>query len=359
MSETIRLEVGHGQEAYPVLVGRGLLGELGAHLRGVGLLGQVAVVADEKVLGLWGAQALASLPGASVFRIPAGEAAKTLEWAERLWGELVWAGFGRGDCVVALGGGATGDLAGFVAATYHRGLPLVQVPTTLLAQVDSSVGGKTAIDHPLGKNLIGAFHAPRLVVADLQTWSTLPTRERWSGLAEVVKAALIQDPGLLDEMERELETIATDPDWAGAEALVARAVRIKARVVEGDERDQGKRRILNFGHTLGHALEMLTGFGPLTHGEAVVLGMRGALEVSRRLGRLTDGETARAQALLARFPIPSFSMPQPAELLDVMRRDKKMEGDRSLFVTVGPLGQAWVQDVDEATLVAAIGALGR
>lgn len=358
MSAPIRIDVGTGPGAYPVLVGRGLLAELGTHLRSVGLGGKVAVVADERVLDLWGDRALATLPGASTFRIPAGEAAKTLAWAERLWGELIWAGFGRGDCVVALGGGATGDLAGFVAATYHRGLPLVQVPTTLLSQVDSSVGGKTAIDHPLGKNLVGAFHAPRLVVADLETWTTLPTRERWSGLAEVVKAALIQDVALLDTMERELETIATDPHWAGAEELVARAVRIKAAVVEGDERDQGKRRILNFGHTLGHALEMLTGFGPLTHGEAVVLGMRGAVEVSRHLGRLTDEEAARARALLERFPIPSFEMPRPDELLEAMRRDKKVEGGRSVFVTVGPLGQAGVEDVDEGALRLAIEAIG-
>lgn len=338
----MRLRVEASGGAYAVRVGTGLLGELGSIFEAEGIHGRRALVADERVLALHGEVVKASLRPELVLPVPAGEASKRLEQAERLWGELIQAGFGRGDVAVGLGGGATLDLVGFVAATFHRGMQLVHLPTTLLAQVDASVGGKTAIDHPLGKNLIGAFHAPRLVVADLAPLETLSPRERWAGLAEVVKAALIADPALLGLLEENLETLAE----GAVEALlpiVSRAVAIKAEVVAEDEHDRGRRQILNFGHTLGHALESEAGFGPLLHGEAVVLGMRAAVWLSKKLGRLSAEEAERASSLLARFPLPSIELPPAERVLRATRRDKKGAG---VFVTIGPLGQARAEAVE-------------
>lgn len=345
-----RLLVRAGAGAYPVVVGEDLLERLGALFAEAGIGGRRALFADEAVLALHGEKVRMALPDAAVFPVPSGEEAKTLAWAERLWGALIEGGFGRGDVAVALGGGATLDLVGFVAATYHRGMGVVHLPTTLLAQVDASVGGKTAIDHPLGKNLIGAFHAPRMVVADLASLRTLPPRERWAGLAEVAKAALIADPSLLARLETELESLA---EGASERLLpvVARAIAIKAEVVGEDERDQGRRQILNFGHTLGHALEAALDFRGLRHGEAVVLGMRAAVHLSARLGRLTEAEAGRALALLARFPLPALDFPPAEAVLAAARRDKK--GPRS-FVTIGPLGEARLESVDAALLSEAL-----
>lgn len=341
-----RLSVQCGEGTYPVYVGEALLDALGALFEKERIEGRPLIFADEAVLALHGSRLRAALPQAPVIALPPGEGAKTLAEAERLWGALIEGGFGREDVAVALGGGATLDLVGFVAATYHRGMQVVHLPTTLLAQVDASVGGKTAIDHPLGKNLIGAFHAPRMVVADLASLGTLPARERWAGLAEVAKAALIADPELLASLETSLESLAEGPPEA-LQPIVARAIAIKAEVVAGDERDRGRRRILNFGHTLGHALEAEAGFGPLRHGEAVVLGMRAAVQISRALGRLGEAEAERALALLSRFPLPALELPPPSRVLAAARRDKKGAGT---FVTIGPLGEARAEMVDEALL---------
>ncbi|HLV60112.1 MAG TPA: 3-dehydroquinate synthase [Fredinandcohnia sp.] len=345
-----RILVRSGAGAYPVLVGEGLLERLGELLEAEGIAGRFALFADEAVLALHGAAVRAALPDAAICTVPSGEAAKTLAWAERLWGFLIEGGFGRNDVAVALGGGATLDLVGFVAATYHRGMPVVHLPTTLLAQVDASVGGKTAIDHPLGKNLVGAFHPPRMVVADLATLRTLPARERWAGLAEVAKAALIADLDLLARLEADLEALAEGaPERLGP--VVARAIAIKAEVVEQDERDHGLRQILNFGHTLGHALEAALGYRELLHGEAVVLGMRAAVHLSCALGHLTPEEVERARALLARFPLPRVEFPPASAVLSAARRDKK--GPRA-FVTIGPLGKARVERVGEDLLSRAL-----
>jgi len=345
-----RLLVQGGGRTYPVLVGTGLLDELSAILAREGVAGRLAVFADETVFALCGERLGRALRGASFATVPAGEAAKTIVQAERLWGLLAEGGFGRRDVAVAVGGGATTDLVGFVAATYHRGMPVVHVPTTLLAQVDASVGGKTAIDHPLAKNLVGVFHAPRVVVADLGTLGTLPARELWCGLAEVVKAALIADPELLALLEERLEALA-EGSPAELEPVVARAIRIKAEVVAADEFDRGRRQVLNFGHTLGHALEAVTGFGPLRHGEAVVLGMRAATHLSARLGRLSAAEAQRVLALLARFPLPDVALPPPDTVIRAARRDKKGAG---AFVTIGPIGRARVEVVEDALLFDAL-----
>ncbi|HWV37251.1 MAG TPA: 3-dehydroquinate synthase [Vulgatibacter sp.] len=344
----IELRIRAGPAPYPFRAGPGLLESLGSSLRELGLVGKVAVISDADAFSRWGVPALRSLGEADLpwinVEVPPGERSKTLAHAGELYGKLIEHGVGRGDTVVALGGGMVGDLAGFVAATYHRGLSFVQVPTTLLAQVDSSVGGKVAVDHPLGKNLVGAFHHPRLVLADTRTLATLPARQRWSGLAEVAKAALIADPSFLEFLEQHLDALSGDeaPDALLSEAI-ARAVRIKAGIVEADERETSLRRVLNFGHTIGHALEAATGYVALTHGEAVVKGMKAALVVSWQLGRLGQTEAERALALLARFPAPPPFVPPPRDaVIAAARRDKKAEGAELRYVILTALGRTEV-----------------
>jgi 3-dehydroquinate synthase len=344
-----RLRVGSGNGGYPVLIGPGLVTALGQTLRSLGIDGRIALISDAMVLSHWGAHATGSLQAAQFkvvgISLPAGEATKTLKGADQLYGRLIQEGFVRDDVVVALGGGVIGDLAGFVAATYHRGMSLVQVPTTLLAQVDSSIGGKVAVDHPLGKNLIGAFHSPRAVICDPTVLTSLGRRERWSGVAEVVKAALVADAPLVESLEKDLGAIG---DGLASEARMAEvvewAVRIKATIVSSDEREQGRRAILNFGHTLGHALEAVTGYGPLTHGEAVVIGMRVALEISAQLGRCSAFDAARALALLSRFPAPPpIPRPEREEVIAAARRDKKVRAGEIKFVVLTGIGKAEIE----------------
>jgi 3-dehydroquinate synthase len=315
-------------------------------MKALWLTGRICVVTDANVLPRWGWPAVESLRAAgfevTAVELPAGEASKTLQRAEALYGHLIANHFGRHDAVVPVGGGVIGDLAGFVAATYHRGMALVHVPTTLLAQVDSSIGGKVAIDHPLGKNLIGAFYAPHLVLCDVAALETLPARDRWSGLAEVVKGALIADSELFLRLENELEQLGngtlSQADWV---EVIGRAVRIKVDIVSEDEEEDGRRVVLNFGHTLGHALEAAAGYGPLTHGEAIVIGMRTAVEVSLRLHLCPPADASRAQALLARFPAPPpVPPPDAAVVRAALARDKKGVGGNVRFVILSGLGKA-------------------
>jgi 3-dehydroquinate synthase len=284
--------------------------------------------------------------------LPPGESQKTLASAEKLYGGLIEGGFTRKDAVIALGGGVIGDLAGFVAATYHRGVPLIHVPTSLLAQVDSSIGGKVAVDHRLGKNLVGAFYPPRFVLCDPSVLGTLGERERWSGLAEVVKAALIADRELLKLLEANLERLAVNPSSPLLPEVIRRAVAIKAKIVSRDEREEGDRMLLNFGHTVGHALEVATGYGPLTHGEAVVLGMRAAVTVSLRLRRCPDAEASRALALLACFPrVVALPRPDVNQVLKAIGRDKKNASQKIRFVVLLKAGKAAVEQVVEPALL--------
>jgi 3-dehydroquinate synthase len=332
---------------YAVHVGPGLLDKLGERMRAANVRGRVALIVDEAVDAHWGEAARRSLAAAQydakTLRVPSGEASKSLAQADRLWTAMIEGGFSRSDTVVALGGGVIGDLAGFIAATFHRGMSIVQVPTTLLSQVDSSVGGKVAIDHPLGKNLIGAFHPPRLVVADTRTLSTLPARERWGGLAEVVKAALIADKSFLSELEQYLEGIGSGAvDELVLADVVERAVRIKADVVSRDEHETGPRMTLNFGHTIGHAIEAAAGYGPLLHGEAIVVGMRAALLVSERLGKLSAADARQAANVLGRFPRPP-ALATALSADDVKRalgRDKKAVAGKVRFIVLPAIGSA-------------------
>lgn len=284
--------------------------------------------------------------------VPPGETTKSPDHLQAIYDAALGWGIDRQTPLLALGGGVVGDLAGFAAATLLRGLPLVQLPTTLIAQVDSAVGGKTGINHAAGKNLIGAFHQPALVVADLATLATLPEREWTSGLAEVVKHALIADADLFARLEADW------PAVAGRAAdvipgVLRRAVGIKVDVVSEDEREMGRRAILNFGHTFGHAIERVAGYGTFTHGEAVALGMRAALHLSHRLH--PDLPLGRADALVRRLPVPPGLADLPtADLTRAMASDKKVQAGALRFVVLRRIGEAYVTGgVDAADVEAA------
>ena len=328
MTTMRQVDVG-GERPYRISIGDGLLDDgaaVAAHVRGR----HVFVVSDTHVGPLY-ARALADAvqarrPEARVIVscIPAGETAKTLDRFSELLRELADFGATRDACVVALGGGVVGDLAGFVAACWMRGIDCVQVPTTLLAMVDSSVGGKTAVDLPQGKNLVGAFHPPRAVVADTSTLRTLPDRELRAGLAEVVKYGAIRDVAFLDWLETNADALLLrDPD-ALAEAI-ARSCTHKAGIVARDPFERGERALLNFGHTFAHAIEAEQGYGGFNHGEAVAAGMVCAARLSARLGMATEDDAQRLAAVLQRFGLPT-AMPRgldPDALLARMRLDKK------------------------------------
>jgi 3-dehydroquinate synthase len=331
-----------------VVTGDGILAELGQRMRALDLQGRAFVITDERVAQRHGAAALASLEGAgyhpTLTAVRGGEGAKSLAGAGELYAWLAEERAERRDTVVALGGGVIGDLAGFVAATYLRGLPLVQVPTTVLAQVDSSVGGKTAVNLPRGKNLVGAFHPARLTVIDVALLDGLPRRELHNGWAEVIKTAAIFDAPLFDALE------ATPPEAMGRESLlevIERCVRWKMRVVEEDPRERGPRMLLNFGHTIGHALEAACGYEIYLHGEAVAIGMVGAAQISRRLGLVDGTIPERLEGALQGSALPTRygrSLASSEALLDAAARDKKTQGARLRWVLLTGLGQPTIRD---------------
>lgn len=342
--------------AYDVFVGAGLLDRAGDLLPPVPGAERAFIVADARVAGLYVGRLAGSLAlPAEHLAVPEGEAAKALAVVEGLYGALAGAGAHRHDPVLAMGGGAVGDAAGFVAATYMRGVPLVQVPTTLTAQVDAAVGGKVAVNLPAGKNLVGAFHQPVAVVADVETLATLPEDAFRSGLGEVVKYGLAVDPSVLRLVESSAEAIrARDPD-ALAE-LVAACVRAKASVVAEDERDTGRRAILNYGHTLGHALERLGNFRGITHGDAVARGMVFAARLAESLGLAPAGLAEEHRRVLAFLGLPAAggAGADPDEVLEAMRMDKKYRGGLRLVLLTG-IGEARVvDDVPEEAVRAAL-----
>lgn len=324
-----------------ILAGHGLLADLGA-IAADGLTGRrVRIVTDANVAPLHLEPARASLAEAgfavSTSIVSPGEGSKSIEQVTALWRDFHVAGLTRSDGVVALGGGVVGDLAGFAAATYLRGCPILQAPTTLLAQVDSSIGGKTGIDLPFGKNLAGAFHQPRAVVADLRVLATLPANRFAEGLAEVVKYGCIYDEALFVRIEAFADNL---DDPAERMAIITRCMALKADVVGRDERDTGERMILNFGHTIGHAIEHATGFGRLSHGEAVAIGMVAATRLGEWTGRTPAGTADRIAALLERLNLPTRMAWRVEDLFDAMRADKKMLGDTLHFILLERLGHA-------------------
>ena len=323
------------RERSRIHIGRGSLAALGRLARRESGALRVAVVSDARVAALYGRAALGALRRAGIdgrlVIVPRGERAKQPAALARLWSRLADLRLGRRDAIVALGGGSVGDLAGFAAATWLRGVDWIGVPTTLLAQVDSSVGGKTGIDLDAGKNLAGAFHQPALVIADPDTLRTLPARQRRAGLAEVVKVAFATDARLFRRLERDAARLrAGDP--AATLAAIRAAVRAKARIVQADERERegGVRTALNFGHTLGHAIEAALGYRRLLHGEAVAIGMRAAARLSVRVARLPAAECVRLEALLDRLGLPRTMPPlRTARLHAAMRLDKKRDKKRA------------------------------
>ena len=322
-------------------VGTGLLDKIGELCAKESRGAACAVVSDENVAALYGQRALASLDRAgfraALFTVPAGEQSKTMASAETICGRMIDAGFDRSSFVVALGGGMIGDLAGFVAAIYHRGIACVQVPTTLLAQVDSSIGGKTAVNTAAGKNLIGAWHQPALVISDIDTLASLPAREFRQGFAEIIKHAVIRDPAMFERLQH------FQP--ADLAALVCRNVEIKGAIVAADEHETtGERALLNFGHTIGHAIERAGNYGDLLHGEAVSLGMVAACEISTRKAGFPEVERERVVTTLERFELPT-RMPSgfsKDEIIRAVRLDKKFTQGEVRFVVVPKIGSAHV-----------------
>jgi 3-dehydroquinate synthase len=348
--ETLRVEL--GTRSYPILIGQGLLGERSAfepHLRAPDLL----IVSNTVVAPLYLDSLEKSLRPRRVVAtiLPDGESHKTLANVARILDVLVANRFGRDCAVVALGGGVVGDMAGFAAATYQRGVAFLQAPTTLLAQVDSSVGGKTGVNHPGGKNLIGAFHQPVAVVADTATLASLPPRELRAGLAEVIKYGLICDADFFAWLEAHIDALLAG-DAAALAHVIRRSCEIKAEIVGRDEREHGDRALLNLGHTFGHAVESATGYKEWLHGEAIGAGLVMAAGMSRESGYLTAEALDRVTRLVARAGLPTHvSNVKPDTALEHMRIDKKVQAGRIRLVLLRGLGSAFVTgDYGDAAL---------
>jgi 3-dehydroquinate synthase len=352
--------------SYDVLVGPNLLQELPACLQVLGLSGRLWLISDSAVYSHHGAAVEGLLRGAGYrldsYVVPSGEASKDLAVVSQLYDWMIGAAVERRDAVLALGGGVVGDLAGFVAATVLRGIALVQLPTTLLAMVDSALGGKTGVNHPLGKNLIGAFHQPRLVLSDTSTLATLPARELRAGWAEVIKHGVIRDAGLFEELENCKSQIADSFGDAIYNLqsticnLVRRAAQVKVDVVNIDERETGERMLLNYGHTLGHALESLTGYGTLLHGEAVAIGMELAARIALHMEIWGPESVERQRALLQAYGLPT-AIPagvNSAQLLELTLRDKKVRAGRVRWVLPTTIGAAEVRDDVSEAIVRAV-----
>lgn len=354
---TIRINTASAR--YSVHIGSNLVSNISRNLLKITgrNVARTFVLTSPQTWSLWGKQFASGFPDdqtPTVLFLPPGESHKRLASVERLAGELSIAGADRSSLLIAFGGGIVGDAGGFLAAIYMRGIPYVQVPTTLLAQVDSSVGGKTGVNLTTGKNLIGSFHQPLAVFADVDVLKTLPPRELRAGLFESIKAGIIRDPNLFRFLENNRERIlACDP--AALRRVISASVAMKAEVVGIDERESGLRMILNFGHTLGHAIEAVTGFRKLLHGEAIAWGMLAALHISRSRDLLSKEEASRMEQLVRSYgPLPRFRARMP-DLLDAAGRDKKNRARTRRFVLTPGIGKAFVvENVTDAELTAAL-----
>jgi 3-dehydroquinate synthase len=355
------LSVSLGQRSYPIHIGAGLIGQGELYRPYLGG-GSAAIVTNDVVGAIYAAPLRAALQGARITQIAVrdGEASKSWQGVEQVVDAMLKAKLGRDTLVIALGGGVIGDLAGFAAAVYQRGVAFVQVPTTLLAQVDSSVGGKTAINHTLGKNMIGAFHQPVAVISDVATLDTLPDRELRSGLAEVIKHGFALDAAFVEWLEGNVENL-LKREPAALVYAVRRSCELKARIVAADERESAERALLNFGHTFGHAIEAATGYGAWRHGEAVAAGMVMAAQLSAEVGDLKKTEVTRVRDLLKRAGLPVAGPAlAPERLLELMALDKKAAKGRTRFVLLEAIGRAALRaDVAEAAVRRAIVAAAR
>lgn len=340
-----RVKVELGRRSYEILIGRDLLPELGGRCKKLGLGTRCAIITDENVAKHYESEATRSLQAAGFVPItivlPAGEKTKSVKQLAACYDALAAHRLERKSFIVALGGGVVGDLAGFVAASYLRGIPFVQVATTLLAQVDSSVGGKTGINLPAGKNLVGAFHQPKLVMCDLATLDTLPPRELSAGLAEVIKYGIIYDGAFFSSLERQI-TAAAGRQPTILSKIIARCCEIKAEIVSQDETETGVRAILNFGHTIGHAIEATAGYGKYLHGEAISIGQVYAARLSHQVLKLPAPDVERIEGLLSRANLPTKINLTPAQkqkILAAMKLDKKVSAGEIKFVLARQIGK--------------------
>mgnify|MGYP001185085164 FL=1 len=346
-----QLLVGLGERSYPISIGAGILPQIGDQLDLLKFSNKVALVTNSLVGGHYGQTVIDAVRNTgrevSVIQVPDGEVYKNNETLQLIYDTLIERGFDRSSGLIALGGGVIGDLTGYAAATFLRGIPFVQIPTSLLAQVDSSVGGKTGINHPLGKNLIGSFYQPRYVHIDVSVLDTLADREFAAGLAEVVKYGVIADADFFRWLEENVDPLLRHDPGALIHAVMM-SCQIKANVVENDEKEQGLRAILNYGHTFGHAVETLAGYGVIKHGEAVAIGMLIAAELSREKQFCTEQDVTRLHNLLCGFKLPVVPPDfEVEEYLSVMQRDKKVKEGRLRMVLNRGVGGADVQMVDD------------
>ena len=353
-------EVHHAGGSYPVIAGWGVLEDLGQRLSGMGIKGPAYIITDNNVMTPYGRRAQVSLQKAGIaahcFIIPAGEASKSFQLAQAIYDWLVSLRAERGQAVIAVGGGVVGDLAGFVAATFLRGLPFVQVPTSMAAMVDAAIGGKVAVNLPQAKNMVGAFHQPKGVFADVETLATLGKRELSEGWAEAIKHGFILDAGLVDVFEEHAESLMALEPGVSSE-VVRRSMAIKAQVVSRDERETlGVRILLNYGHTIGHALESSTDYGRFLHGEGVSVGMMGAIHIAHEMGMVPKALIDRQRSLLERFNLPTRAPGvAPEDVMRAMSLDKKTVGGSNRFVLLEDVGKAVVRsDVPRALVEATV-----
>jgi 3-dehydroquinate synthase len=357
------ITVGLEERSYTIQFGHDILAVFGGVCRDLKLGSTVALITNPTVGALYGRQVEASLAASGfsvhVVEIPDGEEFKNIVTLTGIYTRLIQSGLDRGACIVALGGGVVGDIAGFAAATYLRGIPFVQVPTTLLAQVDSSVGGKTGINHELGKNLIGAFYQPAHVLVDVATLETLPRREYLGGLAEVVKYGVVLDGGFFDFIASHVAELLSK-DTQTLLQVTQRCCELKASIVEQDEKESGLRAVLNYGHTFGHAVETLTGYTRFSHGEAVAIGMVQAAKVSERMGYSAKAVTERIVGLLRQLDLPTDLPPFGMdEYRDALLRDKKVRAKGLNFVCNKGIGEFVIErmnDIDYLINTVGIGA---
>jgi len=351
------VKVSLGDRSYDIEIGMNL-DQVGARLRDVGLGRKIALVTNSTVKDMYGRKVVESLKAADFLVmsviIPDGEQYKNLDWANSIYTALLINSFDRKSALVALGGGVIGDLTGFAAATFMRGVPFIQVPTTLLSMVDSSVGGKTGVNHPMGKNMIGAFHQPKKVLMDLDVLKTLPREEVLSGMAEVIKYGVIWDAAFFDYLEKNRDAILS-LDAGALSHIISRSCEIKAEVVSKDEREGGLRAILNFGHTVGHAIETAENY-TMRHGYAIAIGMVYASRLAHKTGLCDASLPERVESLIKSYGLPTDlsalrRKPTAAELVDTMRIDKKAEGGKVRFILPKKIGEVVItQEWDEQQL---------
>ena len=343
--QTIRLDL--DQDGYDIHVDSGLLNRLANVLEPYQQGQKWVVITQQGIWNLYG-NVFANLVSQGwqihTIIVTDNESAKSLESAQRVWSELTDLHCDRSTSLIALGGGVVGDLTGFIAATYMRGIAYLQIPTTLLAMIDSAIGGKTALNLPAGKNLVGAVYQPKMVIVDPSVLGTLPSRNINSSLAEAVKYGLINNPQILGIIEQKFDQVIALEDKRALDEIIFLSIRIKVDIVSQDPFEHGRRKLLNYGHTIGHAFETLAGYGEIYHGEAVFLGMKCANYISRQKGLIDEVEYQRAQAIIDRFQMPKIEQQAPESILKVVAHDKKHQNGRLQFILLNGIGNAEISD---------------